>query len=149
VALLGAGGAAASVLATLLEAEPKFVDIFNRTRVRAETLAQRHAHIGPVRGHEIAALDAAGPFDMVINATSQGHAGGLPPMHSALLAPGGFVYDMNYGAAAKALGQWCESHRIACASGLGMLVGQAARSFSLWTGYQPALEPVLKSLADT
>lgn len=146
VAILGAGGAAASVLASLLAAKPRSIDIFNRTAASARALAMRHAQLGAVRGCSMDSLGEAGPFGLVINATSAGHAGALPPVHDKLVGPDGFFYDMNYGPAAEALTGWCREQRIAHAQGLGMLVGQAAESFALWTGFQPDIDPVLKAL---
>lgn len=146
LALLGAGGAAASVLATLLAAGPESIDVFNRTAARADALALGHKGLGQVTGHNLAALATAEPFDLVINATSQGHAGMLPPVHDALLVTGGLVYDMNYGPAATPLANWCGERAIAHSAGLGMLVGQAAESFALWTGYRPDIGRVLNTL---
>lgn len=146
IALIGAGGATASVLATLLATQPASIDIFNRTAARAEDLALRHARLGRVAGHELASLDAAKHFDLIINATSLGHAGALPPLHDELLASGGFFYDMNYGKAAASLAHWCRAQAVAHSSGLGMLIGQAAESFFLWTGYRPDIERVLTNL---
>ncbi len=147
IALLGAGGAAASVLASLLAAGPASVKLFNRTGTRALEMARRHQHLGNTTGQDMRSLSAAGPFDLVINATSMGHCGEMPPVHEAMLARGGFFYDMNYGAAATGLEQWSRKHGIPHSSGLGMLVGQAAESFNLWTGYRPDIAPVLDTLA--
>lgn len=147
VALIGAGGAAASVLSSLLGANPQSVDVFNRTGARAKGLARRHEHLGAVNGHDLASLGSSDAFDLVINATSMGHSDTLPPVHSTLLVPGGFFYDMNYGPAAKPLTHWCREHGVAHSAGLGMLLGQAAESFTIWTDYRPEIEPVLALLA--
>ena len=32
------------------------------------------------------------------------------------------------------------------ADGLGMLVGQAAKSFQIWTGFEPKIQPVIDQL---
>ena len=64
VALLGAGGAAASVLASLLAAGPASVDLFNRTGPRALKMAQRHQHLVLTTGRDMASLSGAGPFDL-------------------------------------------------------------------------------------
>lgn len=147
VCLLGAGGAAAGVLGTLLSNGPEVVFVANRTVEKAQGLAQRHIDIGPV---EVCALDAiagTGPFDLVINATSLGHRGQAPEVAPAWLADGGLCYDMNYGGAARPLRERCRKQGMPYRDGLGMLVGQAALSFELWTGKKPDATAALKRLA--
>lgn len=145
VALIGAGGAAAGVTAALLAAKPATLAIFNRTAERARDLANRHRHLGPVTGHGLDAL-ASERFDLVLNATSQGHAGGLPPVHPDLFETDAHLYDLNYGPAAHPLQAWAQDHDIPYSPGIGMLVGQAAESFRIWTGVEPELEVVIEAL---
>jgi shikimate dehydrogenase len=149
IALLGAGGAAAGILGALLEQPPREILIFNRTQTAAIELADRHAFLGVVSGHGLDALAGAGAFDLVLNATSAGHDGGLPPLAESLFTPDGACYDLNYGPAAAPLAAWCHEHRIPYRDGLGMLVEQAAESFRLWTGHSPDTPPVLQSLRDS
>jgi shikimate dehydrogenase len=146
VCLLGAGGAAAGILAALLHAQPERVIIVNRTLSSADEIARRHADLGRVHTCEPADLAQHAPFDLVINATSQGHRGDAPVLSADWLAPGGLCYDLNYGAAATPLRTVCAAAGLAYADGLGMLVNQAALSFKLWTGQLPDVKPVLKAL---
>lgn len=146
VAILGAGGATASVLATVLEAGPAEVLLFNRTLERAQALAQRHADLGPVRALGLADWADAGRVDLLLNATSVGHAGQAPDLaglerHASLRC-----YDLNYGAAATPLERWCKERGVAYRDGLGMLVEQAAASFAVWTGQLPDTEMVSRDL---
>ena len=74
-------------------------------------------------------------------------SGALPPLPSGLYAPGAVAYDMMYGrgdtpfmAAARTQG----AARVA--DGLGMLVEQAAESFTLWRGVRPDTAAVLAEL---
>ncbi len=60
--------------------------------------------------------------------------------------PGSLCYDLNYGAVADPLRNFCRQAKICYQDGLGMLVEQAALSFELWTGRMPATGPVLKQL---
>lgn len=145
VALLGAGGAAASVCAALLDADPTELRIYNRTADRALALAERHRALGPVTADRMDRLGEE-PFDLVLNATALGHRGERPPVSAALFLPGSTLYDLNYGAAAEPLERWALENDISYRSGLGMLVGQAAESFRLWTGFEPDIEPVLMEL---
>lgn len=146
VALLGAGGAAAGVCAALLDAGPSEVRIYNRTLDRALALAERHQALGPVTADGMDRL-AEEPFDLVLNATALGHSGGHPPLRPELFSPGGALYDLNYGRAAEPLEHWALEAGVAYRSGLGMLVGQAAESFRLWTGFEPEPAPVLEELS--
>ena len=144
--LLGAGGAAAGVTAALLQADPAQLLIANRTADRAAALAARHATLGPVAGGGLDAIATHGPFDIIVNATSLGHAGGAPDIRAAWLRDDGLCYDMNYGRAADPLRTACRQAGIAYRDGLGMLVGQAALSFELWTGQRPDPLPVIEKL---
>jgi len=146
VAILGAGGAAAGILATLLRTAPEAVDLFNRSADTAAELAGRHAGLGPVRARPMTDLAGAGAFDLVINATSLGHDGERPPLGRANFARDSACYDLNYGDAAAPLRDWCREKELAYHDGLGMLVRQAAESFRLWTGYGPLAGPVVDTL---
>ena len=146
LALLGAGGAAASGCAALLDAGPTELRIYNRTVGRALALAERHRPLGAVTAERMDRLGEES-FDLVLNATALGHSGGHPPVSTALFSPGGALYDLNYGRAAEPLEGWALRAGVTYRSGLGMLVGQAAESFRLWTGFEPELEPVLEELA--
>lgn len=146
ICLLGAGGAAAGVLAALLAESPDTVVIANRTLERAQDLQERHSDLGKMAACTPSDLEAQAPFDLVINATSLGHAGSAPGLEGRWLAPGGRCYDMNYGAAAEPLSRHCAEQNIPYSDGLGMLVGQAALSFRLWTGRDPDPQPILEAL---
>ncbi len=146
VCMLGAGGAAAGVLAALLESEPACVVLANRTLKTARTLATRHSDLGSLETCLPVDLDGLGPFDLVINATSAGHAGQAPELSPGCFAQDALCYDMNYGRAANPLRAACSDLGIRYSDGLGMLVRQAALSFELWTGCKPDAESVLSSL---
>jgi len=144
--LIGAGGAAASVLGALLRSGPESVLIANRTKDRALELAQTHSDLGKIDICTPAELDSMAPFDLVINATSLGHGGASPELSSAWFRPDGICYDMNYGKAAEPLRRVCLERNIHFSDGLGMLVTQAALSFRLWTDQAPDTEEVLIAL---
>lgn len=149
ICLLGAGGAAASVLAALLESGPETVVIANRSPDRAWSLASAHSGLGPVACCTPGELFKLAPFDLLINATSLGHSGSAPRLSGEWLKPDGLCYDMNYGAAAIPLRDACSGLGFRYSDGLGMLVGQAALSFELWTGKVPDAAAVLLQLRGT
>jgi shikimate dehydrogenase len=146
ICLLGAGGAAAGVLGALLRAQPAKLVIANRSPDRARDLAERHSGLGELACCALTDIAAHGPFDLLVNATSQGHHGQAPPLSRRWMAQGGLCYDLNYGPAAMPLRQLCRAEGIDYRDGLGMLVGQAALSFELWTGKRPDVLPVLAGL---
>ncbi|MBO8087056.1 MAG: shikimate dehydrogenase [Marichromatium sp.] len=146
VLLLGAGGAARGALVPLLESGLRELVIANRTPERAHTLAALGSGAVPVSGCGFEAL-AGERFDLVINATSSGLSDTVPPMPADLLAPGGWTYDMLYGAAPTAFCRWGRAHGAAHSlDGLGMLVEQAAESFRLWRGVRPRTAEVIAML---
>jgi shikimate dehydrogenase len=146
ICLLGAGGAAAGILGALLRTHPACVVIANRSPQRARQLAERHGDLGTLDICSPAEIGSRAPFELLINATSAGHDGMAPPLVPEWLAPGGLCYDLNYGHAAEPCKSACARLEIAYSDGLGMLVGQAARSFQLWTGRQPDAVAVLAAL---
>jgi shikimate dehydrogenase len=145
VLLVGAGGAARGALPALLDAGPEEVLVANRSADRARALAADFAAAGPVHG---CALDAAaGPFDLIVNATSASLAGEVPALPAAVVGTATFCYDMAYGSGPTAFMRWAHANGAAGASdGVGMLVEQAAESFELWRGVRPPTEAVLAEL---
>jgi shikimate dehydrogenase len=145
VLLLGAGGAARGVLGPLLECGPAELLIANRTASNAVELASM-ANDERVIGQGLDRL-AGRRFDLIVNATSIGLAGGVPPLPNDCLADGGWAYDMFYADEPTPFCRWATSHGAAQASdGLGMLVEQAAESFALWRGILPDTAPVIALL---
>lgn len=147
ILLLGAGGAARGVIAPLLALAPRRIVIANRTAERAAALAAMFAELGPIEGCGFGELEPTA-FDVIVNATSAGLSGELPPVPAAAVGPDTFCYDMAYGRADTPFVCW--ARELGCRDavpGWGMLVEQAAESFRLWRGVRPLTAPVLKALA--
>jgi len=140
VLLLGAGGAAQGVVGALLDAGAARVVIANRTVSKARALAARFPGAS-ASGYE----DLAGEFDLVINATSAGLAGELPPLPAGVLRSGVLAYDMVYGRETPFLAAARRAGARTC-DGLGMLVEQAAESFFIWRAIRPQTRPLLEKL---
>jgi shikimate dehydrogenase len=87
-------------------------------------------------------------FDLIINGTSAGLQGDLPPLPDSLIDANGATacYDMLYGAKPTPFMQWAAQRGAKVSDGLGMLVGQAAESFALWRGMRPETAAVIASL---
>jgi shikimate dehydrogenase len=136
VAVLGAGGAASSAVVALVLGGASRVTIVNRSRERADELAERVALLG--RDTEIVCLQPEASetpvreADLVLNATSLGMRPDDPsPVPSEWLRPEHVVYDLVYAvptrlvAEARAIG--ANAH-----DGLGMLVCQGATAADIW-----------------
>jgi len=147
ILLLGAGGAARGVLGPLLDLAPRSLVIANRTPDKAVELAQIFTARGEVRAAAFGAL-AGEHFDLVINATSAGLGGELPPLPDSCVDAATVCYDMMYDlAAATAFVGWARSRGAARAcDGLGMLVEQAAEAFFIWRGVRPNSAEVIAML---
>jgi len=146
ILILGAGGATAGILGRLLAKQPAEIMLVNRNLERAQLLSQRFAHLGKVTVSSWPDLPMQGVFDLVINATSLGHQGEAPPLAISSLSPGGLCYDLNYFKASLPLKKYCGELGIPYIDGLGMLVGQAAESFAIWTGKHPETRAVIEFL---
>jgi shikimate dehydrogenase len=146
VLLLGAGGAARSVLKALLDEKPAELVISSRTPWTVEKLAAEFKVHGPVRPSTHLALKGSA-FDLIINATSAGLQGQAPRLAPDVLKPGGACYDMNYGTAHAPFRDWARAHGAGrVADGLGMLVEQAASSYAIWRGRRPQTAEVTRRL---
>lgn len=153
VLLIGAGGAGAGVLGPLLAAGPRRLVLVNRTRARADALAQRHkAHPSlqdALQKSEFLVQDLQGlngAFDVIINASTSSLAGAEVPVDRRVLKPGALAYDMMYGSAAAGFMTWASEHGAIARDGLGMLVEQAAESFLLWRKVRPPSAQVLQEM---
>ncbi|KHF26451.1 shikimate dehydrogenase [Solemya velum gill symbiont] len=147
ILVVGAGGATRGIIAPLLYKNPVSVTIVNRTVSRAEELALRFVNYGPVAACGFDQL--GGKFDLIINATSAGIHGEVPPLPDGLLAEDGWTYDMMYSNEPTAFVKWGKAQGAAISlDGLGMLVEQAAESFWLWRGVRPDTAPVIAMLRE-
>lgn len=146
ILIIGAGGATAGLIGPLLATQPAAVTILNRTRARAIELAERFEHLGPIDAEGLGSGPVRGDYAILIQATSLGHRGKLANIDPAWLAPDTIAYDLNYGPAHQPFQSWCHKHHLSCHDGLGMLVGQAALAFEIWTGKRPKMAEALERL---
>lgn len=153
VLLIGAGGAAKGVALPLLNAQPTHLRIVNRTPQKAHDLvtlllAQPQSHSATTQVDSGDLQATAGTWDLVINATSTGLQQQSPLEAALVFNPKhSLAYDMVYGPEPTAFLKDCtQAGATAWADGWGMLVGQAAVSFLIWHGHEPAVAPLLESL---
>jgi shikimate dehydrogenase len=144
-AVIGAGGAARAVVASLLESGVPELRITNRTRLRAQQIRSEFGAKVVVYDWDDAGAMLEGALT-VVNATSMGMVG-KPPLRVALdaLAPGTLVTDLVYTPLitpflAEAQARGCE-----IVDGLGMLLHQGAPGFERWFGHRPEVDEALRA----
>lgn len=138
--VLGAGGAARSVVWTLLE-QGWETHVVNRDEARARALAAALGSGGGVEVVERTGLSMGG-YGLVVNTTSVGMAGGPDPGGLPLvtmeqlgeLPPACAVLDLVYRPATTPLLAAAERLGLKHDNGVAMLVSQGARALELWTG---------------
>jgi shikimate dehydrogenase len=144
VALLGAGGSAAAVLAAAERWSGAEVRVWSRSPARARSLAERFPAVARAVATPAAALVDA---TLVVNATPLGIAPTDPfPVEPAAVPPAATVLDLVYRPGETA---WVRAMRAAghpAADGLKMLVAQGAAAFERWFGLAPDAEAMWAAL---
>lgn len=155
--VLGGGGAARAVVLALAEAGASEVAVVARRLAQGREAAALAGAVGAVVG-----VETADSYDLVVNATPLGMAGGSPdepawaagaaydpdspgmalPMglESKRLGSGQLVADLIYAPATTALLAAARARGAETCNGLGMLIHQAARQLTIWTGRSPSVE---------
>lgn len=145
ILILGAGGAVRGVILPILAQNPKTITIANRTVSKAVAICQ---HFKDDRLIASGFDETEGQnYDLVINATSASLSGDLPPIPESIISNEVACYDMVYSKEDTPFIKWAKAQGAKkTIDGLGMLVGQAAVSFSIWHNFMPEVEPVVDSL---
>jgi len=146
-AVLGAGGAARAIIASLLDIGVPEILLSNRTRVRAEALQSEF-------GKRIQVVDWVQAGNMleeavtVVNTTSLGMLG-KPLLRVPLdgLRRGSLVTDIVYAPLKTRL--LIEAEKAGCVTvdGLGMLLHQAVPAFERWFGVRPTVDSATRAAA--
>ena len=141
--VLGAGGAARAAVLALANAGAARVAVANRTPERAEQAAALAGDKG-----EVVPADAAGEFDLVVNATplGMGELKDETPISPMLLRPEQTLLDLIYIPEETTLMAQARDKGVNAHNGLGMLVHQAARAFELWTSQPAPLEAMTSAV---
>ena len=145
--LLGAGGAARGVAPALLDAGIGELFVVNRTAGKADTLADAVGQPGRVHPRYWEDLKDLGSFDFIINATSAGRSASSTALPFSLVTKRCLAVDLSYSEAAIAFMSWAKAANAETVlDGLGMLVEQAAISFSIWHGVRPETDAIYTQL---
>jgi shikimate dehydrogenase len=145
VCVLGAGGAARAVLYGLIEAGAPRIVLANRSRARAEDLAEAFGPTVEVVDWEDrdGALGACG---LLVNTTSLGMSGQAPlKIDLGALPADAVVADIVYSPLETELLAAARARGNLAVDGLGMLLHQAVPGFERWFGVRPEVTPELKA----
>ncbi|NWG24680.1 MAG: shikimate dehydrogenase [Pseudorhodoplanes sp.] len=147
--VLGAGGAARAIVFGLLGRGAKAVYVANRTLPRARALRERFGSaVHPVGWDEVGGLLASA--GLLVNTTSLGMHG-QPPLSVKVddLPASAVVADIVYVPLETELLAAARRRGLRTADGLGMLLYQAVRAFSLFFGVRPEVTPELRAMVET
>jgi shikimate dehydrogenase len=138
VLILGAGGAAAAACIAL--ADHCLYAAARRDGMVADMAHRLYIDLGEVRWG-VPVVDA-----VVVNCTPLGMKGESLP--ESVLALAGGILDMAYGPDITPAVRYVALMGRPTVSGLDLLIAQAARSFSIWTGLPPPLEAMRAALGN-
>jgi shikimate dehydrogenase len=137
VLVVGAGGAARALAHSLGAAGAHVVVAARRPEAAAEAAALAPGARAVTLDEVATELPAS---DVVVNATSLGMRREPPPFDPSALHAGQVVFDTIYSPPETPLLAAARERGARALNGLGMLVHQAARSFTLFTGQPAPLE---------
>jgi len=144
-AVVGAGGAARAVIASLLDGGAPEIRVTNRTRARADALRAEFGARVQVFDW-VAAGNAIEGAATIVNASSLGMTG-KPSFRVPLdgLSPDAVVTDLVYTPLDTQLLE--EARKTGCRTvdGLGMLIHQAVPAFERWFGLRPEVDAGVRS----
>lgn len=134
VALFGAGGAAAAVLAAVERWAGARVRVFSRSGERTRRLCARFPEMAEAAA---TAEDAVRGADLVVNATPVGLADNEMPIDPARLERGAAAIDLVYRAGGTAWTRAATQLGRRAVDGTAVLLEQGALAFERWFGVAP------------
>ena len=155
VLILGCGGAGRAAALEAAERGAARIRLANRNPERAGKLAQELYAALPLTAIHVASAwpppaAETRTADFILNSTALG----MKPDDDALLTPehlhpGQALLDMTYVLRETPMMRVAREAGAKAANGLGMLLHQGARSFEIWTGSPPPLDPMRAALRET
>lgn len=140
IALLGAGGAAAAVLAAVERWRGCEVTLLNRSRGRPERLAARFPIVTRIaRGAD----DVTSGATVIVNSTSIGLDGDAEPLALESISPDVTVIDLVYRRGETPWVRTARARGMRASDGLPMLLEQGALAFERWLGL-PAPRDIMR-----
>jgi len=153
VVLIGAGGAARSVLNILKSYESyERLYVYDIDREKVDALINSLSRpskriINCDSSHEM--MDMAIHADLIINASGLGssHGVGESPLPPEVFHSHQWVYDLGYNPAETALLCMAKQGGAKTCNGLGMLIRQGALAFEIFTGVKPSAEVMRQAIS--
>ena len=155
--LLGAGGAAKSILAQAILDGANQISVF----VRESSMEKTKSYLDRLEEQtgfkvDLYALEDVSELqarivesDLLVNATSVGMDGQSSPVPESIVLPETLlVADIIYKPFETPFLKWARSQGNPAVNGLGMLLHQAAEAFQLWTGKEMPTEVIWQSLQE-
>jgi len=152
ILVLGGGGAAIALIAQAALSGAKKIVVAARKSASYDPLNEKLAKLSAKTGVEIFLTDLSGAdrlqkelnqTDLLVNATSVGMDGASFPLEKSLLLPDKLlVVDAIYKVRETPFLRWAKEQGAQTENGLGMLIGQAAESFYLWTGKEMPVDKI-------
>ncbi len=156
VSVIGAGGAARSVLFSLIRNfKVSSINLINRTVSRAEYLRDYFSakmHFTNIQSYELMPpdiVDILRNSKLIVNTTSIGmypNVDDTPTNFENSFYPGQIVFDVVYNPLKTKFLRIAESQGAEIVNGLLMFVEQGAKSFELWTSKEMDVDEVYKIL---
>jgi shikimate dehydrogenase len=147
VVVLGAGGAARSIVPKLLELAPESIHVASRTAEHAESLAWQVGDPGKTRIRASALANAeAAPWDLLVRALSVETVSPEEERWWKVHTPHATVLDLNYGARAAAARTCSQAYGVRYEDGSALLLHQGAKSFEFWTGKEAPITAMRNAL---
>lgn len=154
--LLGAGGAAKSILAQAILDGVNQISVF----VRSTSLEKTRPYLEKLKTETGFTVDlfsleevqqlqnSIAQSDLFVNATSVGMDGKALPVPTSLALPASLlVADVIYQPFETPFLKWVRNQGNQAVNGLGMLLYQAAEAFELWTGNEMPTDEIWQSLS--
>jgi shikimate dehydrogenase len=154
--VLGAGGSARAA-SWALAGEGARVEVWNRTRARAEELASSIGRfVGDAGTIAVVSAEqaAASAYELIVNCTPVGMPGAAEGVFEQLplrreRLRGAVVVDLVYAGGETELVSAARAAGATVVDGLEVLVRQGAASLRIWTGREPPLEVMREAAAGT
>jgi len=151
---LGAGGAARAMAVEMALAGAEHIIIVNRTAVRGESLVQLLNEKTPTQAESVlwqGDYRIPPETDILVNATSIGlypDVDAMPEVDLETLRPDLLVCDVIPNPPSTPLLRAAEARGAQILDGLGMLVGQGAIGFKMWTGIEAPVDVMRQALEE-
>ena len=150
VLLVGAGGAARSIVPNLIALAPASVDVVSRSGDHARELASRCEALAtgsiPVRASALEANPPGERWDVLIRLLSSVEVRGAEERWWSRLVKGGAVLEGNYTERAAGSRALAKERGLRFDDGLGLLLHQGARSFEFWLGVEAPVAAMRQAL---